>query len=106
MEKYNLKNKKIKLHNIVITITSSIDYDMARWILLEDLEDLGHNEFVIVEGSHCSCYDFDDTEWGAIKYTGVELLKLATEKLKRRSWDKEEKQFYELILNYFNEREH
>lgn len=101
MEKYDLKNKKIKLHNIVITITSSIDYYMERYMLLEDLEDLKSNEFVVVEGSHCSCYGFDDTEWEAIKYTEVELLKLATEKAKKSFWYAEEKQFYKLILDYF-----
>ena len=37
MEKYNLKNKEIKLHNILFATTSTIDYDMERLILLQDM---------------------------------------------------------------------
>ena len=38
MEKYEIKNikNKIKLHNIVFSVTSEIDYEMSRFILLED----------------------------------------------------------------------
>ena len=94
--------QEIKLHNIVISLTSHIDYEMTRWILLEDLEDLEYKEYVVVEGYHCSCYDFNDTKWEAIKYTKDELLRLAKEKLKRNFWYGEEKQFYDSILDYFN----
>lgn len=83
MEKYDLKNKTIELkntvqlHNILYATTSSPDYEMDRSILLENLEDVSYGEYVVVEGYHCSCYGFDDTEWEATKYTKEELIKLA-----------------------------
>lgn len=77
MEKYDLKNKQVKFHNILFASTSEPDYEMYRIILLEKLEDIKYDEYVVVEGSHCSCYDFDDTEWEAIKYNRNELIKLA-----------------------------
>ena len=60
MEKYDLKKGNVKFHNIVIAVTTKPDYEMNRYLLLEDLKDLEYGEFVIVEGGHCSCYDFDD----------------------------------------------
>lgn len=74
MEKYNLKNKTdIKLHNVLFATTTERDYEMERLILLEDMPDTNYDEFVLVEGYHCSCYNFDDTEWDCIKLTRDEL---------------------------------
>lgn len=100
MEKYNLDKNKIKLHNIVIATTTTIDYEMERWYLLEDLEDLSYNEYVILEGGHCSCYDFDDTRWEAMKYKKEELLKIAKDRIDKSSYYKEEKRFYKLVFSY------
>lgn len=77
MEKYEIKGKKIELHNILFASTSEPTYEMDRAILLEELEDIDYNEYVVVEGYHCSCYGFDDCQWEAIKYTKDELIKLA-----------------------------
>lgn len=79
MDKYNIKNKKIELHNIVFAITSEPDYNMERLLLLEDMPDVNYDEYVLVEGSHCSCYDFDDCCWDAIKLNRTELIKLISE---------------------------
>ena len=73
---------------------------MSRWLLLEDLEDLKWNEYVIVEGYHCSCYDFDETEWEAIKYDREELVKIAKDRIEKDVWDEKEKTFYKLVLEY------
>jgi len=67
------KTLKIEPSNILFASTSDPDYEMNRIILLED----GYDEFVVVEGGHCSCYGFDETEWYATGYTGEELKKLA-----------------------------
>lgn len=102
MEKYDLKKENIKLHNIVIAITSKPDYEMSRWLLLEDLDNLKYNEYVVVEGYHCSCYGFDETEWDAIKYTQEELMKIAEDRVKNKCWYHEESKFYQLVLEYIN----
>ena len=100
MEKYDLKKGKVKFHNVVITITTTPDYEMSRWVLLEDLEDLKWNEYVIVEGYHCSCYGFDETKWEATKYDKEELAKIAKDRIEKDVWDEKEKTFYKLVLEY------
>ena len=35
-----------------------------------------YDEFVLAEGYHCSCYDFDETKWDCIKLTSAELEKM------------------------------
>lgn len=81
MRKYKnikeLKNKGIELHNVIVTYTSPNDYEMDRKFLLKEVDDLSYDEFLYVEGWHCSCFDFEDTEWEGIVYTREELSKLA-----------------------------
>lgn len=73
MKKVSWRDLIIKPHHIVTAYTSEPDYEMTRSILLK----LDYNTFVVLEGYHCSCYDFDDTEWDAIEYTEEELSKIA-----------------------------
>lgn len=103
MEAIDYKKLKLKFHNIVFAVTSNIDYDMNRWILLENVEGLKYDEYIILEGGHCSCYDFDDTEWEGMKYTKEELIKIAKDRIERNGWYREEKQFYQHIIDYFKE---
>lgn len=94
MEKYNLKNKTdIKMHNVLFATTTEKDYEMARLILLEDMPDTNYNEFVLVEGYHCSCYDFDETEWDCIKLTRDELEKMLENVEDNETLRKELKEF-------------
>lgn len=72
-----LNNLKVKPHNIVLAFTTPIDYEMSRYILLEDVEGLEYDEYLLLEGHHCSCYDFDESEWEATAYKRGELLTLA-----------------------------
>ena len=77
MEKYNLKNKDdIKMSNVLFATTSERDYEMNRLLLLENMPNTKYSEYVLAEGSHCSCYDFDETEWDCIKITEEELNEL------------------------------
>ncbi len=76
MKKYNIKENKPQLHNILFATTSSRDYEMNRLLLLEKMPDTSYDEFVLVEGYHCSCYDFDETSWEATVYTREELTNL------------------------------
>ena len=99
MEKYNCKS--VQFHNIIIAFTTRPDYEMNRWLLLEDMEDLRYDEYVVVDGYHCSCYDFDETKWEAIKYNEEELIKVAKDRTSNDCFSDEEKTFYKLVLNYF-----
>lgn len=71
------KKEGIKPHQIIVAVTSEPDYEMERQILLGEVEGLDCDEYVLLEGWHCSCYDFDDTEWEGIVYTHEELETLA-----------------------------
>ena len=46
---------------------------MNRIILLEDMPDINYNEYVLMEGYHCSCYNFNETEWDCTQLTEEEL---------------------------------
>ena len=98
MKKYNLKNKTdIKMHNVLFATTSERNYEMERLLLLEDMPDTEYNEFVLVEGSHCSCYDFDETNWDCTKLTKDELNKLL-EKIELGNIKKRIKRIFSEIL--------
>jgi len=71
------KYEGIKPHQIVVVVTSEPDYEMERKLLLTDVEGLEWREYWLLEGYHCSCYDFDETEWSGTIYTSDELRKLA-----------------------------
>lgn len=76
----SLNSMSIKPHNIVAARTSPIDYEMDRQILLKDVAGLDYSqdeEYLLLDGCHCSCYDFDETTWDATAYTAEELKKLA-----------------------------
>lgn len=91
----NLNNMAIKPHNILFAWTSEPSYEMDRIIVLENLHDiLSYDEVLVLEGGHCSCYDFDETQWDGIIYTKDELRKIA-----RADYNKGNV-FYQMLVNY------
>ncbi|MCM3701867.1 hypothetical protein [Paenibacillus macerans] len=92
MEKVDWKSLEIKPHNIIVACTSEPDYEMQRQILLE----IKYDKYVVLEGWHCSCYDFDETEWEAIEYTSQELKELAAAKYNKEKefWKKVREQIH------------
>lgn len=85
-----LNNLNLKPHNIVVAYTSEIDYEMHRMILAEL-----KGEYLILDGSHCSCYDFDETDWCGTLFTRDELMKLATVEYNSKS------PFWSMVRVYF-----
>ncbi len=82
MRNYENPNRFIKTgimpHQIFAARTSEPDYEMSRDIILVCVDDIDEwDEYLYLEGYHCSCYDFDDTNWDGTVYTKEELLKLA-----------------------------
>ena len=76
MEIVNYKSlQEVTLHEILFAVTSEIDYEMDRLILLEHRENFD-KQYILIEGGHCSCYDFDDTQWEGLIMTEEELEKL------------------------------
>ena len=72
MEKFKFDD--VPHHAILVAATSEPDYEMDRIVIAEDWESYG--DYVVIYGGHCSCYDFDQTQWSAIKYTKDELVKV------------------------------
>lgn len=70
------KVEQVPFHKITIVATSMPDYEMNRVMLVEDYPD--YQDFTVVQGGHCSCYGFDETQWEAMTYTKEEVVKLAT----------------------------
>ena len=65
MKSIDFKTVKVDASTILFASTSDPDYEMNRIMLVEN----GYCNYIIVEGGHCSCYGFDETEWDAIEYT-------------------------------------
>ena len=93
----NFNILSIPIYKIVFITTSNPEYEMNRTMLVENYPEF--RDFVLVDGWHCSCYDFDDTTWEAIQYSKEEIIQIAT------SWiDKgheSERLIAPLILRHF-----
>lgn len=98
MKNYSEANKfvkeGIKPHQILFAWTSEQDYEMERKILLEYVDNMGCDDYLLLEGFHCSCYDFDDTEWEGTTYSGNELKKLANADYNKND------PFWKMVRNY------
>lgn len=71
MKEYVWENKKpILAHNIIYAVTSEEDYSMERLIIIKE-----NYKYTILEGSHCSCYDFDETTWDATEFENLKEMK-------------------------------
>ena len=100
MKNYEIKNKQIELHNVLFTVTSEQDYEMGRLLILENMPDTAYNEYVLVEGYHCSCYDFNDTKWESTLLSKEELLKI----LDKDAWGGLRKAAKIFLKEYFRDR--
>lgn len=89
MEKVNIKDYPITYANVVFAKTISDCYNEDRLIVIDD-----YPNFILAEGGHCSCYDFDEVQWEAIKYSREELEKLASAPYNKEST------FWNGILKY------
>jgi len=103
------KIREIPIHNIVFVSTSSVDYEMSRTLFVENWPDFGN--YAILDGSHCSCYDFDETTWDATifddekgwKANQDDLQKVIRERAKR-DWG-EGARVAKMVMAYFGWKE-
>lgn len=66
--------KTVPHHAIVVAVTSDQDYSMDRTLICEDWPEYG--DITVINGSHCSCYGFDDTKWEALTYNAKEFAEV------------------------------
>lgn len=92
----------IETWRIVCAAQSEPNYSEDRQILLYGAERdsyHGNGPFVLLDGGHCSCYDWEEVEWDATEYTRDELMNLA--KLKAEGdgcYSKSERMFWKMVL--------
>lgn len=93
MKEYVWENKKpILAHNIIYAVTSEQDYEMSRLIILEE-----NYKYIVLEGSHCSCYDFDETTWDATEFEDLKEMK---KYLNAENWGLRRKAYE--FMNYYS----
>lgn len=95
----DFKLDQIPLWAAILAVTTPEDYNMERIIIASNLDDLDKDEnFIVVYGGHCCCYDFNDIEWDATTYTEMELCKLMQGW--RETGGSLEKEVARLMINY------
>lgn len=81
MKEISMKDIEVRLDNVIVAYTTPNDYEMSRYFLLEGEykkhEGRWRDHYIVVDGFHCSCYGFDETEWTAIEYPESELETLS-----------------------------
>lgn len=99
MKQYTISSGAVfGLHKILFCITSPIDYEMERIFILEGDK---YDEYIMVEGSHCSCFDFDESIWDATLFeSSEELIKV----LKENHWGNR-REIYNYMKYYLNIKE-
>jgi hypothetical protein len=99
LKKDQIKTVPVNLSTVLFSYTTPSDYEMSRTVLVNT--DFG--EYVIIRGSHCSCYDFDDSVWHGTKYNREELIKLAP--IWEKDYSIDEQELGSFILKYFSENQ-
>jgi len=86
---------------IICAAQSEPDYSEDRQILLyggEAGDYHGDGPFVVLDGGHCSCYDWEEVEWYATEYTYDELMTLAHSKVSGNGcYSKTELEFWRMV---------
>ena len=95
--------KNIEPWRIVCAAQSEPDYSEDRQILLyggDEGDYHGNGPFILLDGGHCSCYDWEEVEWDATEYDYDELVTLAKSKADGKGcYYKSEQMFWQLVLH-------
>jgi len=91
----------IPISDIVLSYTQDEGYESQRNFLLETYgySKVGE-DYIIIEGSHCSCYGYDDMDWDITAYDSEELIKVAKGRVKTSYFNPE---FWKMVLKYLEE---
>lgn len=84
---------------IICAAQSEPDYGEERYMLIyagDRSDDYYGKGYILLEGWHCSCYDWPEVDWDATHYEEDELLKIADMR-KRNPSDNAERRFFMLV---------
>lgn len=91
--------KAIEPWRIICAAQSEPDYSEERYMLIyagDRSDDYYDKGYILLEGWHCSCYDWPEVDWDATHYEEDELLKIADMR-KRNPSDNAERRFFMLV---------
>lgn len=91
--------KIIEPWRIICAAQSEPDYSEERYMLIyagNGINDYYDKGYILLEGWHCSCYDWPEVDWDATYYEEDELLKIADMR-KRNPSDSAERRFFMLV---------
>lgn len=89
--------KAIEPWRIICASQSEPGYSEDRWMLIYGGEEIWDDVYVVLEGGHCSCYDWQEVQWDAVEYTRDELVQLAMNN-SRSGYYVAERRFWKLVL--------
>lgn len=102
MEKVNAP-QSIATWRIVCASQSEPNWSEERYILIyagDDPRTYCGEGYILLEGGHCSCYDWDEVDWSAVKYTAAELKKLGESKIDEHGcYYEAERAFWRSVLH-------
>lgn len=94
--------REIETWRIVCAAQSEPNYSEDKQILLyggNEGDYHGNGPFIVLDGGHCSCYDWEEVEWYATEYTRDEILRLAKSKTDGDGcYTKSERMFWQMVL--------
>lgn len=90
-------NGEVELWRIICASQSEPDYSEDRQILLYGGDNECVDEFILLDGGHCSCYGWDEVEWSAVKYTRSELDVLSRSKAEDGCYYRSEREFWRMV---------
>ena len=95
--------REIETWRVVCAAQSEPDYSEDRQILMyggKAGDYHGNGPFIVLDGGHCSCYDWEEVEWYATEYERDEILALARSKTDGDGcYSKSERTFWKLVLH-------
>lgn len=88
----------IKTWRIICAAQSEPDWSENRQILAYAGDSPCDNRYILIDGGHCSCYDWHDVDWDATEYTYDELAALAPSKVSGTGcYSKSERMFWIMV---------
>ena len=89
MEKISpFKFEWVPQHSIVASVTTEeACCDSTRYVMAENQPEYG--QYTLIEGNHCSCFDYDSVQWEAMIYDEDEVIELMS------AWWNKHQTYYE-----------
>lgn len=89
--------KAVKTWRVICAAQSEPDYSEDRQVLLYAGDYPCERKYMLLDGGHCSCFDWDEVEWSATVYDHDEIEALARSKEERGYYEESERMFWQMV---------